>query len=121
MHGQRIGQPFAARDGQLGRELPRQFNLIALVQLPGQGKFHFPEKPPVDPLMLVRRFPIGARVILGPLRHVLRFPVGEFVILALVLPFALDVIGLGAGRLSAQARSRFYRQVEDRHFRIRVA
>ena len=71
--------------------------------------------------MLVRRFPIGARGILGPLRHVLRCPVGEFVILALILSFSLDVIGLGAGRLSAQARSRFNRQVKDRHFRIRVA
>ena len=109
MHGQCIGQPFAVCVGQLGRELSRQFNLLALVQLPGQGKFHFPEKPPVDPLMQVRRFPIRARVVLGPLRHVFRFPVGELVILALVLSFALDVIGLGEGRLSAQARSRFDR------------
>ena len=65
--------------------------------------------------MLVRRLPIGARVILGPLRHVLRFSVGEFVILALVLSFALDVIGLGDRRLSAQARSRFDRQMKNRH------
>ena len=39
----------------------------------------------------------------------IRFSVGELVILALVLSFALDVIGLGTGRLSAQARSSFYR------------
>ena len=55
--------------------------------------------------MLVRCFPIGARVILGPLRHVLRFLLGEFVILAF----------LGDRRLFAQARSRFYRQMKDRH------
>ena len=71
MHGQRVGQPLSIVGiGQTAGELPRQFDLPALVQLPGQGEFHFAEKPPVGPLMRVRRFPIRARVFLGPLRHV---------------------------------------------------
>ena len=55
------GVPVLLLQARFGNPLPvphpGQVNLLTLVQLPGPGKFHFAEKPPVDPLMLVRRRP----------------------------------------------------------------
>ena len=61
--------------------------------------------------MPVRRLPIGARVLLGPLRYMVVLFVLQFLPVLLVAPLALDVIGLGAGRLPSVATS-------DTHFKV---
>ena len=110
---QRIGQPLPGAHplGERARELtppPR-------VQFARQRKLNLTVEPPIGALVLVRRLPVGARVILGPRRHMPALAVLQFVLVPLVAPLALDVVGLGRRRLPTGARTKARFEVIDRH------
>ena len=101
MHGQRVGQPLPF--GQPLGEPGGQFPPLSLIQFLGKRELNFAVQPPVGSFVLVRRLPIGVRVVLGPLRHIAVLFVLQFFSVLLVAPFALNVIGLGARRLPTGA------------------
>jgi hypothetical protein len=110
--GQRVRQ--ALGTGQVLGELGRQRLLLAESQLDRQGKFDFFEQPPIGAFMQVGSIP----VVGGPLdelRHVPGFGVQHFIHVAGILAFALDVVGLGLGRLAARPAAGFRRKVINRH------
>ena len=109
MHGQRVGQPLPF--GQPLGEPGGQFPPLSLIQFLGKRELDFPVQPPVGSLVLVRRLPIGVRVVLGPLRHVVRLAVLQFLPVLLVTALPLDVIGLGDRRLPTGAGT-------DAHFKM---
>ena len=66
-------------------------------------------------LVLVRRLPVFSGIGLRPLRHVSVLFVFQFIPVLLVAALALDVIGLGAGRLSSGAGTEARFQMVYRH------
>lgn len=112
MDRQRIRQTFGT--GQVLGELGRQRLLLVEGQLDRQGKFDLLEQPPIGAFMQVGGIP----VVGGPLdelRHVPGFGVQDFIHVAGILAFALDVVGLGPGRLAARPAAGFRRKVINRH------
>ena len=112
MDGQRIRQ--ALGTGQVLGELGRQRLLLVEGQLDRQGKFDLLEQPPIGAFIQVGSIP----VVGGPLdelRHVPGFGVQDFIHVAGILAFALDVVGLGPGRLAARPAAGFRRKVINRH------
>ena len=112
MDGQRIRQ--ALGTGQVLGELGRQCLLLVEGQLDRQGKFDLLEQPPIGAFIQVGSIP----VVGGPLdelRHVPGFGVQDFIHVAGILAFALDVVGLGPGRLAARPAAGFRRKVINRH------
>ena len=110
---QRIGQlfPFGQPPGESGGQLPPP----GFAQLLGKRELDLPVEAPVGPLVLVRRRPIRARVILGPLRHILVLFVFQFLPVPLVASFALDVLALGEGRLAPGAGADAHFKMINRH------
>ena len=113
VHRQRVGQPLPAR--HLLGEGRGQIPALPLVQLHRQGELELAVEPPVRPLVSVGSLPIGVRVVLGPLRHVAGFGVLQLRRVAIVAPFALDVIGLGRRRLPTDAAPEARLKMKDRH------
>ena len=113
MHGQCVGQPLAF--GHPPGEPGGQFPPLSLIQFLGKRELDFPVQPPVGPLVLVRRLPVGARVPLGPLRHIAVLFVLQFLPVLLVTALALDVIGLGDRRLPSGAGTDAHFKMKDGH------
>ena len=101
MDRQRVGPPLPF--GQPLRKPRSQLPALVLAQLLGKRELDLAVQPPVGPLVLVRRLPIRARVILGPLRHILALAVFQFLPVRRITPLALDVLALGEGRLPTGA------------------
>ena len=113
MDGQRVGQllPF----GQPLRKPRSQLPALVLAQLLGKRELDLAVELPVGPLVLVRRLPIRARVIFRPLRHIPALAMFQFLPVLLIAARALDVIGLGAGRLPTGAGTHADFQMIDGH------
>ena len=97
VEGERIGQPLPAAY-PLG-ERARERAPPARVQFARQGELDLAVEPPIGALVLVRRLPVGARVVLRPRGHISALAVLQFLTVPLVAPLALDVRALGCRRL----------------------
>ena len=114
MDGKRVGQPLPF--GHARREAGSQFPPLSLIQFLGKRELNFSVQPPVGSFVLVRRLPIGVRVILGPLRHIAVLFVLQFLSVLLIAPFALNVIGLGDRRLPTGAGTYAHLKMINGHF-----
>ena len=113
VEGERIGQPLPAAHllGERARELPPP----ARVQFARQGELDLAVEPPVGALMLIRRLPVGVRVVLRPRGHVAVLHMLAFIAVSGMAPLALDVIVLGAGGLPTGAGTEANLEVIYRH------
>ena len=117
VEGERIGQPLPAAHllGERARDLPPP----ARVQFARQGELNLAVEPPVGALMLIRRLPVGVRVVLSPRGHVAVLHMLAFLLAFLavsgIAPLALDVIILGAGGLPTGAGTEANLEVIYRH------
>ena len=111
--GERIGQPLPG--AHLARRTARELAPPARVQFARQGELDLAVEPPVGALMLVRRRPVRARVLLHPRGHVAVLHMLEFIAVSGIAPIALDVIILGAGGLPVGAGTETDLEVIDRH------
>ena len=113
VEGERIGQPFPGAHllGECARELPPPVR----VQFARQGELDLAVEPPVSALMLVRRLPVGARVVVRPRGHVAVLHMLAFLAVSGMATLALDVLMLGAGGLPTGAGTEADLEVIDRH------
>ena len=101
--GERIGQPLGL--GKLRGKTPGELAPLTGVQFARQRELNLTIQPPVGAFVLVRRRPVGARVVLRPRGHVPMRHMLAFVRVLGVAALALDVLVLGAGRLPTATRA----------------
>ena len=101
---QRVGQPLPV--GQVVGKADCQLPALFFGQRHGQGKFQPLAQPPVGPLVLVGRVPVGGRLAFRPAREVAGLSVHQLgALVPAVLGRPLDVGGGGPGRLAFGPRA----------------
>ena len=113
--GERVRQPFLA--GELLGKAPGEVAPRLGAQFVRERELNLPIQPPVGALMLVRRRPVGAWVVLRPRGHVAMLHMLAFLwILLCVAALALDVVIFSEGRLPTGTAADVHLKVIHSHF-----